>query len=51
LLLLRAGLALAFCALGVRLVFLQVLDHAHYTALSVAQVRENLTTTALRGGI
>jgi cell division protein FtsI (penicillin-binding protein 3) len=28
-----------------------VLDHAHYTALSVAQVRENLTTTALRGGI
>ncbi|HUY16139.1 MAG TPA: penicillin-binding protein 2 [Acidimicrobiales bacterium] len=51
LLLLRALLALAFCALGVRLVFIQVLDHAHYTALSVAQVKVNLTTTALRGGV
>jgi cell division protein FtsI (penicillin-binding protein 3) len=35
----------------VRLFYLQVLDHAHYAALSVGQVRENLTTTALRGGI
>ncbi|HEY5111285.1 MAG TPA: penicillin-binding protein 2 [Acidimicrobiales bacterium] len=51
LLLLRAGLALAFAALGVRLVFLQVVDHAHYATLSVAQVNEQLTTTALRGGI
>ncbi len=51
LLLLRAALALAFGALGVRLFFLQVVDHAHYAKLSVAQVRENLTTTALRGGI
>jgi cell division protein FtsI (penicillin-binding protein 3) len=51
LLLLRALLATAFCALGVRLFFLQVVDHAHYAALSVEQVRENLTTTALRGGI
>jgi cell division protein FtsI (penicillin-binding protein 3) len=51
LLLLRATLALAFCALGVRLVFLQVVDHAHYAKLSVAQVRESFTTTALRGGI
>ena len=51
LLLLRAALALAFCALGVRLVFIQVIDHAHYTALSVAQVKVNLTTTALRGGV
>jgi cell division protein FtsI (penicillin-binding protein 3) len=51
LLLLRALLATAFCALGVRLVYLQVIDHAHYATLSVEQVRENLTTTALRGGI
>jgi cell division protein FtsI (penicillin-binding protein 3) len=44
-------LALAFGALGARLFFLQVVDHTHYAKLSVAQVRENLTTTALRGGI
>jgi cell division protein FtsI (penicillin-binding protein 3) len=50
-LLLRAVLALAFVALGVRLVLLQVVDHAHYAKLSVAQVNEELTTTALRGGI
>jgi cell division protein FtsI (penicillin-binding protein 3) len=35
----------------VRLVYLQVVDHAHYAKLSVEQVRENLTTTALRGGV
>jgi cell division protein FtsI (penicillin-binding protein 3) len=35
----------------VRLFYLQVLDHAHYAALSVGQVQEKLTTTALRGGI
>ena len=51
LLLLRAILAAAFCALGVRLFFLQVVDHAHYATLSVEQVKETLTTTALRGGI
>lgn len=51
LLLLRAVLSLAFVALGVRLFYLQVVDHAHYTKLSVAQVKENLVTTALRGGI
>jgi cell division protein FtsI (penicillin-binding protein 3) len=51
LLLVRAVLAAAFCALGVRLFFLQVVDHQHYASLSVQQVRENLTTTALRGGI
>ena len=51
LLLLRAALATAFCLLGVRLFDLQVLDHAHYAALSVGQVQEKLTTTALRGGI
>ena len=51
LLLLRALLAAAFLALGVRLTYLQVIDHAHYAKLSVEQVRENLVTTALRGGI
>lgn len=51
LLLLRALLALAFLALGARLFFVQVVDHKHYAKLSVEQVRENLTTTALRGGI
>ncbi|MGA7836001.1 MAG: penicillin-binding protein 2 [Acidimicrobiales bacterium] len=51
LLLLRAIMAFAFLALGARLVFLQVVDHAHYVKLSVEQVREDLTTTALRGGI
>ncbi len=51
LLLLRTVLILAFSALGVRLFYLQVVDHAHYAKLSVAQVREDLTTTALRGGI
>jgi cell division protein FtsI/penicillin-binding protein 2 len=48
---LRSLLALAFVALGVRLFFIQVVDHAHYAELSVAQVRVNLTTTALRAGI
>ena len=51
LLMLRAALALAFVALGVRLVFLQVIDHTHYAKLSVAQVRVDLTTNALRAGI
>ncbi len=51
LLLLRALLALAFCLLGVRLVYIQVIDHAHYAKLSIGQVRENIVTTALRGGI
>jgi len=44
-------LALAFCLLGVRLVYIQVIDHAHYAKLSIGQVRENIVTTALRGGI
>ncbi len=48
---LRTLLALAFVALAVRLFFVQVVDHAHYSKLSVAQVRVNLTTTALRAGI
>jgi len=49
--LLRALLAASFLALGVRLFFLQIVDHVHYAKLSVAQVRVDLTTTALRGGI
>ena len=49
--LVRGVLVLAFVALAVRLFFLQVTDHAHYAALSVGQVRVNLTTTALRAGI
>ncbi|HEY1763173.1 MAG TPA: penicillin-binding protein 2 [Acidimicrobiales bacterium] len=51
LLLFRAIVAVAFLALGARLVFIQVADHAHYAKLSVNQVQEKLTTTALRGGI
>ncbi len=51
LVMLRSLLALAFVALGVRLFFIQVVDHAHYAKLSVDQVRVNLTTTALRAGI
>jgi cell division protein FtsI (penicillin-binding protein 3) len=48
---LRSLLALAFVALGVRLFFIQVVDHAHYAKLSVGQVHVKLTTTALRAGI
>ena len=51
LVMLRSLLALAFVALGVRLFFIQVVDHAHYAYISVGQVRENLKTTALRAGI
>jgi len=39
LVMLRSLLALAFVALGVRLFFIQVVDHAHYAKLSVAQSR------------
>ncbi len=48
---LRAVFALALAALGVRLFYLQVVDHAHYARLSVAQVKVTLPVTALRGGI
>lgn len=51
LLLLRALLAVAFVALGVRLFFIQVVDHTHYAAISADQVKVSLTTTALRAGI
>ncbi len=48
---LRASFILLFLLLALRLFQLQILDHAHYEKLSVAQVRKNLTTTALRAGI
>jgi cell division protein FtsI (penicillin-binding protein 3) len=47
----RALFILVFLLLGARLFMLQVKDHARYAAMSVDQVRENLTTTALRAGI
>jgi cell division protein FtsI (penicillin-binding protein 3) len=37
--------------LSIRLFFLQIVDHAYYAKESVAQVRVQLTTTALRAGI
>ena len=49
--LLRTTFILCFALLAVRLFQIQILDHAHYSKLSVAQVRVNLTTTALRAGI
>jgi cell division protein FtsI (penicillin-binding protein 3) len=49
--LLRAALVLAFLFLGLRLFQIQILDHVRYARMSVAQVREDLTTSALRGGI
>lgn len=48
---LRAVVAAAFVALGARLFFLQVVDHPHYARLSVDQVRVDVATPALRGGI
>ena len=47
----RAVFILIFLLLGTRLFTLQIKDHAHYAKLSVNQVRENLTTSALRAGI
>ncbi len=49
--LVRAILIALFALLAFRLFEIQITDHKHYAALSVAQVREDLTTTALRGGI
>ena len=40
-----------FAALSVRLFTLQVNDHTYYSAISVGQVRHDLTTSALRAGI
>jgi cell division protein FtsI (penicillin-binding protein 3) len=49
--LLRGAALTAFVALAGNLFVIQVRSHAHWAALSVAQVREDLTTTALRAGI
>jgi len=49
--LVRAAVVVAFAALAIRLFMVQVVDHNHYETLSVAQVHEDLTTTALRAGI
>lgn len=49
--LMRGVFVVVFAALGVRLFFLQVVDHAYYAQLSVRQVHEDLVTTALRAGI
>ncbi len=49
--LLRAGFVVVLALLSIRLFMLQVIDHAYYARLSIGQVREDLTTTALRAGI
>ena len=48
---LRGSLLVVFALIGLRLVMLQIFDHGRYAVLSVAQVHEDLTTSALRGGI
>jgi cell division protein FtsI (penicillin-binding protein 3) len=47
----RAVLVLVFLLLAFRLVQIQILGHVRYARMSVAQVREDLTTSALRGGV
>ena len=47
----RAIFILIFLLLGTRLFALQIQDHAQYAKISVNQVQENLTTSALRAGI
>ncbi len=47
----RAIFILIFLLLGTRLFTLQIQDHTHYAKISVNQVQENLTTSALRAGI
>lgn len=51
LLLVRGFFVIVFLILGIRLFFIQIVDHTAYAKLSVAQVRLTLKTTALRGGI
>ncbi len=47
----RAVFILVFLALGTRLFTLQIKDHSVYAKMSVNQVREPMTTSALRAGI
>ncbi len=49
--LLRVGFVGVLVLLSVRLFMLQIVDHSYYARLSLGQVREDLTTTALRAGI
>ena len=49
--LLRGGFLLLVFALALRLFFLQVVNHAQYATLSEGQSSQDITTTALRGGI
>ncbi len=49
--LVRGLFIVLFAALSLRLVAVQIVDHQHYAKLSVAQVRHDLTTNALRAGI
>ncbi|NNN07830.1 MAG: penicillin-binding protein 2 [Acidimicrobiaceae bacterium] len=49
--LVRGFFIVVFVALSLRLVALQVFDHSYYAQLSVGQVRQDLTTNALRAGI
>lgn len=49
--LLRGSFVIIFVLLATRLFVLQIADHAQFAKLSVAQVRQDLTTTALRAGI
>jgi len=49
--LLRAVLILTFLLLALRLFQIQIVNHARYAKMSVAQVRVDLPTSALRGGI
>jgi len=51
LLMVRGFFVVVFFVLGIRLFFLQIVNHTAYANLSVAQVRLTLKTTALRGGI
>jgi cell division protein FtsI (penicillin-binding protein 3) len=47
----RALFILVFLFLGARLFVIQISDHAYYARQSVNQVRDELTTSALRAGI
>lgn len=48
---LRVVLAVVFGLIGARLVYVQVLGHRHYAALSRAELTQTITVPPLRGGI
>ncbi len=47
----QLALIATLALLSVRLAQIQLLQHRRYAAISVSQVRQNIVTTALRGGI